>query len=110
MTKIRLKYLHCFNDRHGKPHCYFRYRGQQWPLPAPATEGFATAYDALLAHIKANPLAIQHNVEFMPSSLGWAIEKFLSSPMFNVKALRDLEPRYVGKIRNEIAATSSSAG
>jgi hypothetical protein len=21
VTGIRLKYLHCFNDRHGKPHC-----------------------------------------------------------------------------------------
>jgi len=47
---VRLKYLHCFTDRHGGVHYYFRYRGQRWRIPAPGTEGFATAYDKLLAH------------------------------------------------------------
>jgi integrase len=131
VTNVRLKYLHCFCDRHGRARYYFRYRGQQWPLPAPGTEGFASAYDALFARIKANPLAVRHNVEFIPGSLGWAIEKFLSSPLFSEKAentkrgyrrildqlrqsygaglLRDLEPRHVRRIRNEIAATSTTA-
>jgi hypothetical protein len=117
VTNVRLKYLHCFNDRHGKPHCYFRYRGQRWRIPAPGTEGFASAYDALLAHIKANPLTGRHNVQFMPGSLGWAIEKFLVSPLYNKRAettkrnyrrvldqlrerygaglLKDLKPRHV---------------
>jgi integrase len=126
MTKVRLKYLHCFTDRHGKPHCYFRYRGQQWKLPAPGTEGFATAYDALLARIKTNL-----RVEFMPGSLAWTIEKFLVSPLYDERAettrrnyrrvldqlrrewgsgfLRDLQPRHVRTIRNEIAKTSSTA-
>lgn len=130
MTKVRLKYLHCFTDRHGKPHCYFRYRGQQWPIPAPGTQGFASAYDAFLARIKANPLAVRHNVQFMPGSLGWAIEQFLASPLYNERAettkrnyrrvldqlrqrwgtglLRDLEPRHVKTIRREIAATSTT--
>jgi integrase len=130
MTKVRLKYLHCFNDRHGKPHCYFRYRGEQWRIPAPGTEGFATAYDKLLAHIKANPLLIGSNVEFMPGSLAWAIEKFLASPLYKERAettrrnyrrvfdqlresygaglLRDLQPRHIRKIRNEIAAKSTT--
>jgi hypothetical protein len=131
VTKVRLKYLHCFTDRHGQARYYFRYRGQQWPLPAPGTEGFATAYDALLANIKANPFAIRHNIEFMPGSLGWAIEKFSASPLYNKRAettkqnyrrvfdqlrqsygaglLRDLEPRHARKIRNEIAAGSTTA-
>jgi integrase len=131
MTRVRLKYLHCFTDRHGRARYYFRYRGQQWPLPVPGTEGFATAYDALLARIRANPFAIRHNVEFMPGSLGWAIERFLGSPLYNERAettkrnyrrvldqlrqsygtglLRDLEPRHVRKIRNEIAAGSTTA-
>ena len=131
MTPVRLKYLHCFRDRHGRARYYFRYRGQRWPIPAPGTEGFATAYDALLAHIKANPLAIRHNVEFMPGSLAWAIEKFLASPLYNKRAettkqnyrrvfdqlrrsygtglLRDLQPRHIRKIRNEIAAGSTTA-
>ncbi len=86
MTEVRLKYLHCFTDRHGQARYYFRYRGQQWPLPILGTEGFATAYDALLAHVKTNPLAIRHNVEFMPGSLAWAIEKFLASQLYNERA------------------------
>jgi integrase len=131
MTKVRLKYLHCFNDRHGKPHCYFRYRGEQWKIPAPSTEGFATAYDKLLAHIKANPLLIGSNIEFMPGSLAWAIEKFLASPGYNKRAettrrnyrrvldqlreswgaglLRDLQPKHVRKIRNAIGEKSTTA-
>src|SRR5689334_6880208 len=117
MTGVKLKYLHCFRDRHGRARYYFRYRGQRWSLPAPGIEGFATAYDGLLAHIRANPLTCRHNVEFMPGSLGWAIEKFLASPLYNERAdttkqnyrrvldqlrqrwgtglLRDLEPRHI---------------
>jgi integrase len=131
VTEVRLKYLHGFTDRHGQVRYYFRYRGQHWKIPAPGTEGFATAYDALLARIKANPLAIRHNVEFMPGSLAWAIEKFLASPLYNKRAettkqnyrrvfdqlrrsygtglLRDLQPRHIRKIRNEIAAGSTTA-
>jgi len=117
MTTVRLKYVHGFRDRHGKVHYYFRYRGERWRLPAPGTESFATAYDGLLAHIRANPLTCRHNVEFMPGSLGWAIERFLASPLYNERAqttkqnyrrvldqlrqsygtglLRDLQPRHV---------------
>src|SRR6516162_6690350 len=130
MTGVKLKYLHCFRDRHGKARCFFRYRGQRWALPLPGTEGFATAYDGLLSHIKANPLLIGSNVEFMPGSLAWAIEKFLASPLYNERAettkrnyrrvldqlresygaglLRDLQPRHIRKIRNDIAAKSTT--
>jgi hypothetical protein len=132
MTGVRLKYLHCFRDRHGRARYYFRYRGQQWPIPAPGTQGFASAYDGLLAHIKANPFRSGATVEFMPGSLGWAIEKFLASPLYNERAkttkvnyrrvldqlrdgygtglLRDLEPRHIRRIRNEIAAKSTTTG
>jgi integrase len=131
MTKVRLKYLHCFKDRHGKARCFFRYRDQRWPLPLPGSEGFATAYDGLLAHIKANPFRGRDNVEFMPGSLWWAIEKFLASPLYNERAettkrnyrrvldqlrdkygtglLRDLQPKHVRQIRRDIAATSTTA-
>jgi len=130
MTAVRLKYIHGFRDRHGKPHYYFRYRGKRWPIPAPGAEGFATAYDALLARIKANPLLVGSNVEFMPGSLAWAIGRFLASPLYSERAettrrnyrrvldqlregwgaglLRDLQPRHVRKIRNDIAGKSKS--
>ena len=86
MTRVRLKYLHCFTDRHGKPHCYFRYRGRQWRIPAPGTEGFATAYDGLLGHIKANPFRSSAAIEYMPGSLAWTIERFMASPLYSERA------------------------
>ena len=86
MTKVRLKYLHCFKDRHGRPRYYFRYRGQQWAIPAPGAPGFATAYDALLKHIKVNPHRSAASVEFMPGSLGWTIEKFMQSLLYSERA------------------------
>jgi hypothetical protein len=123
MSEIRLKYLHSFCDRHGHVRFYFRYRGNRWPLPAPHEEGFATAYDALLARIKANA-AGPKNVAFLPGSLGWVIERFLASQAFENRAratkknyrrildqlrerygagmLRDLKPRHVKVIRNEM--------
>jgi hypothetical protein len=77
MTNVRLKYLHSFTDRHGHVRFYFRYRGKRSPLPAPHDEGFATAYDELLAEIKANPIPLKNNVAFLRGSLGWVIEQFL---------------------------------
>jgi hypothetical protein len=133
MTSIRLKYLHSFLDRFGRVHYYFRYRGNRWPLPGPHEEGFATAYDALLTEIKANPIALKNNIAFMRGSLGWVIERFLVSPAYETRAeatkrnyrrvidtlkqrygtglIKDLQPRHVKKIRNEIreAFTASAA-
>jgi len=131
MTGIRLKYLHCFRDRHGRARHYFRYRGQRWSIPAPHTEGFANAYDGLLAQIKANSLPKGDNLQFMPGSLGWAIEKFLASKLYDERAettrrnyrrvldqlrkswgaglLRDLQPRHIRKIRNAIGEKSTTA-
>jgi len=133
MTTVRLKYLHSFIDRFGHVRYYFRYRGNRWPLPAPHEEGFATAYDALLTQIKANPIAIKNNVAFMRGSLGWVIERFLVSRAYETRAeatkrnyrrvidtlkqrygtglIKDLQPRHVKKIRNEMrdAFTASAA-
>ena len=86
MTSIRLKYLQSFADRFGRVHYYFRYRGNRWPLPGPHEPGFATAYDALLTQIKANPIALKNNVHFMRGSLGWVIEQFLTSTAYEGRA------------------------
>jgi hypothetical protein len=133
MTNVRLKYLHSFSDRFGRVHYYFRYRGNRWPLPGPHEQGFATAYDALLTQMKANPLALKNNVAFMRGSLGWVIEQFITSPAYEGRAeatkrnyrrvidilkqrygaglMKDLQPRHVKTIRNEIrdAFTASAA-
>jgi hypothetical protein len=66
--------LHSFSDRFGHVRYYFRYRGNRWALPGPHEAGFATAYDALLTQIKANPLALKNNIAFMRGSLGWVID------------------------------------
>ncbi len=131
MTRVPFKYLHCFRDRHGKARYYFRYRGRQWSLPAPGSEGFATAYDKLLAEIKTNPMLAVRNVVFMPGSLGWAVEKFLASPSYEARApttkqnyrrvldtlreryggglLKDLRPDHSRTIRNDIREAHKTA-
>ena len=133
MTEVRLKYLHSFCDRHGHVRFYFRYRGSRWPLPAPHEEGFATAYDTLLTNIKNNPLSLPKNIAFMRGSLGWVIERFLASPAYGGRAettkrnyrrvldalrerygsglIKDLQPRHIKTIRNEIrdASTTTAA-
>jgi len=60
MTKLRLKYVHRFRDRHGKVRHYFRRRGfKDQPLPGlPGSEEFMTAYQAALSGDTAPPLAI----------------------------------------------------
>jgi integrase len=130
MTEVRLKYLHSFIDRHGHVRFYFRYRGNRWPLPAPHEEGFATAYDARLAGVKANPLPLPKNIAFMRGSLGWVIERFLASPAYEGRAettkrnyrrvlealkqrygaglIKDLQPRHVKTMRNEIRDTTTT--
>jgi integrase len=51
MTRVRLKYVHEFRDRHGKPRHYFRRTGfKRMPLPGlPGSAEFMEAYQAALA-------------------------------------------------------------
>ncbi|MGB7694907.1 MAG: hypothetical protein WBM12_18780 [Pseudolabrys sp.] len=133
MTEVRFKYLHGFRDRHGHARYYFRYRGQRWSIPSPGEQGFAQAYEALLEYIKANPVPAPRNLVFLPGSLGSVIEKFMASSEYESRAettkrnyrrildllrekfgtgmLRDLKPRHVKIIRNEIrdASTTTAA-
>lgn len=132
MTEVRLKYIHSFVDRHGHVRYYFRYRGQRWPIPAPHEPAFATAYEARKAEIKNNPAA-RKNIVYLPGSLGAVIEKFLASPAYKGRAettkrnyrrvldelkqrygaglIKDLQPRHVKSIRNEMrdASTTTAA-
>jgi integrase len=133
MTEVRLKYLHSFVDRHGHVRYYFRYRGNRWTLPGPHEEGFATAYDALLTQIRANPIPLKNSIAFMRGSLGWVIEQFIASPAYQTRAeatkrnyrrvidalkqrygtglMKDMQPKHVKTIRNDIrdAFTASAA-
>lgn len=132
MTTVRLKYLHAFRDRHGRARYYFRYQGRRWRIPGPGEEGFAAAYEALRAEIAAAPTPAARNVAFLRGSLGWAIERFLASPGYADRAettkrnyrrvldvlrerygaglLKDLKPRHVKVMRNEIRDASTTSG
>ena len=132
MTDVRFKYLHCFRDRHGHARYYFRFRGRRWSLPAPHEEGFATAYDSLLAQVKSKSLPAPKNLAYLKGSLGWVIERFMASTGYASRAettkrnyrrvldalrerygaglIKDLQPRHVKTIRNEIRDTSTTTG
>lgn len=60
MTRIRLKYVHEFCDRHGKARYYFRRPGfKQVPLPGlPGSAEFMEAYQAALGGGTAPPVEI----------------------------------------------------
>jgi hypothetical protein len=60
MTRLRLRYVHAFRDRHGKVRHYLRRRGfKQIPLPGlPGSEEFMPAYQAALAGQTAPPIEI----------------------------------------------------
>jgi enterobacteria phage integrase len=121
MAEIRLRYIKAWTDQHGKPRYYFRRKGYpSVPLPAPGSPGFMAAYEAA-NKLPAAPV-IHARVSFIPGSLGWAIEQFLSSDEYKVRAantqrqdrhlfdelratfgaglLRDLSDRHVKKIRD----------
>jgi integrase len=50
VTTIRLKYVHAFVDRHGRPRHYFRRHGKRVPLPGlPGSTEFQEAYGKALA-------------------------------------------------------------
>jgi hypothetical protein len=45
MTVLRLKFVHAFVDRHGRPRHYFRRGGKRTPLPGlPGSTEFQRAY------------------------------------------------------------------
>jgi hypothetical protein len=92
MTKIRLKYIHEFADRHGKVRRYVRLPGgKRFPLPgAPGTETFMQVYAAALAGA-ATPTAIASRS--LPGSVDAAIASYLSSAVFAALAPDTRGPR-----------------
>src|SRR5215813_2984519 len=56
MTKIRLKHIHAFRDRHGKARRYFRRDGKRIALPVlPGSAEFMEAYQRALAETPNRP-------------------------------------------------------
>jgi integrase len=129
MTTVRLRYVHSFVDRHGHARYYFRIRGQRWPLPPPGDPGFMVAYEACKAQIASGAVATAR-VMFGPGTLGWVIERFISSDDYRRRAyetrrsdrlildelrkhagtglFRDLRSRHVKAIRDHFRAVFST--
>jgi integrase len=56
MTRIRLKFVHEFCDRHGRLRYYFRRHNKQTPLPGlPGSAEFMATYQAALGEITVQP-------------------------------------------------------
>jgi hypothetical protein len=60
MTRIKLRHVHAFVDRHGRVRHYFRQRdSKQTPLPGlPGSAEFMAAYQAALAGVTTMPREI----------------------------------------------------
>lgn len=130
MTKLHIKYLHVFPDRHGHVRYYFRHQGRRWPLPDPGAPGFWEAYELCRKEIetRAEPPVV---VTFLRGSFGWAIGQFLASKEFAERAeltrrysrrlldelrksygaglMRDMQPRHVKQWRNEMRDAHSTS-
>jgi integrase len=133
VATLRLRYVHSFVDKTGRPRFYFRYRGKQWPLPGqPGAREFVERYDALLASVAittARP-ALTAAVVFGPRTVGGVIEKYLASTEFTSTApgtqriyrtaldklkeicgtalIVDLRERHIRQIRQRFTATSAA--
>ena len=80
MATLRLRYVHSFVDKTGRPRYYFRYQGKRWPLPGePGTAEFAAGYDAL--RNQCLPTKRGGNVSFAPTTMGYVIGKYRASSL-----------------------------
>lgn len=82
MTKIRLRYIHKFIDRHGKVRCYVHLPGRKRvPLPgAPGTAEFMEAYQAALTGEVA--CAQVGAARTAPGTIDAAVVSYFSSSAF----------------------------
>jgi integrase len=81
MTRIKLKYVHGFCDRHGHPRYYFRRAGfKRTPLPGlPGSEEFMRAYQAALNDTPAE-IASRRT---LPGTVNAAIVGYYGSTQFH---------------------------
>jgi integrase len=129
MATMRLRYVHSFVDKTGRPRYYFRYRRKRWPLSGlPGSTEFATHYDALRRQCLAEGPSPPNNIVFGPETLGSVVEKYIASGDFTSKAsatirayrgvldqlkeaygggrITDLRERHIREIRKRFPSTS----
>ena len=88
MTRLKLRHVHAFVDRHGRVRHYFRRRGaKQVPLPGlPGSAEFMAAYQAALAGVTAPAVEIGAN-RYKPGTVDAAVVGYYQSLTF-----RELAP------------------
>jgi hypothetical protein len=88
MTRLKLRHVHAFVDRHGRVRHYFRRRGaKQVPLPGlPGSAEFMAAYQAALAGVTAPAVEIGAN-RTKPGTVDAAVVGYYQSLTF-----RELAP------------------
>jgi len=84
MTKLLLRYVEEFVDRHGKPHRYFRRAGKRVRLPGPpGSAEFMAAYQAALDGVTAPKIETPRTA---PGTVHWLVNAYLSSATFKALA------------------------
>jgi hypothetical protein len=79
-TSDNLKYITSFKDRHGKRRFYFRYHHQKFKLPEkPGDAAFHDSYARYLTAVESGALGRDDNLAYLNGSIGWVIERFLTS-------------------------------
>jgi integrase len=82
MTKIILKYINRYADRHGKLRYYFRRGSQKGPLPGlPGSKEFMAAYESYLGYL-GSPGTIPQTVTTLEKSFGRLVTVFYGSREF----------------------------
>jgi integrase len=101
MTRIKLKYVHEFIDRHGHARFYFRRAGKRVPLPGlPGSTEFMDAYEAALN--RAAPVIIGAN-RTTPGTVEEAVTRYLGSAAFVEPAplTQAKRRRYLERLRTQ---------
>ena len=100
MTKMLLRYVHEFKDRHGKTRRYFRRPSfKRLPLPgAPGSEEFMAAYQAALAGATA-PKLEAGAARTMPGTVAALVARYYRSAAF-VGLAESTRSTYRGIIEN----------
>ena len=87
MTRIRLRYVHEFVDRHGRPRFYFRRAGKRVPLPgSPFSAEFEAAYKALVAGAPIDKPSEIGASRIIAGTVGAAVVGYLASASFHTLA------------------------
>jgi integrase len=86
VTRINIRYVQAFVDRHGKVrHYYLRHGYPRAPLPgAPGSEEFMDAYRAALAGVAREPAKTNAAKTLLPGTVNAAIIGFYQSSTFRV--------------------------